>query len=101
MAVSYFEIDTQQLSTDVKTLEENTEKARQCLENVQESLTALNSTWEGKANLAFRIAFQNDYEFMEEILTRLDKLAECMTYAGKEYVRCESDVKSLVDSIQI
>ena len=66
-----------------------------------QDIEELNTMWSGKANLAFCTQFSKDVELMNELLNKMQKLAECMEFASGEYVRCENEVKSLVDSIKI
>lgn len=101
MAVSYIEIDTSQLNRDIQELEAGTEKARLALEEMLTELEELNSMWKGAANEAFRSQVRQDQSFMLDVLERLERLGECMTYASKEYVRCEGEVQDIVNSIQI
>lgn len=101
MSISYMEIDTQQLRTDIRSLEDNIGRLEKSLENMMSDLEGLNAMWTGRANQAFRAQVSQDRSFMEDTLRHLIRLTECMTYAEKEYVRCENEVKSLADSIRI
>ena len=101
MAITYIEIDTGLLKSDVEELVVNTRNARQSLENLRAELEELNTMWTGQASLAFHVQADKDCNLMEELLQEMDKLAECMTHAGREYVKCENQVKSAVENIRI
>lgn len=101
MAVSYIEIDTEQLKRDTQELIENRNHAEAALKEMIQEIEELNTMWSGKANRAFRVQFTNDVTQMNELLDKMDKLADCMEYAEREYVKCENEVRSMVDSIRI
>lgn len=101
MAVTYIEVETEQLKRDTQELLENRQKAENVLKEMVQEIEELNTMWSGKANRAFRIQFAADVAMMQELLEKMKKLAECMEYASTEYVRCENEVKTLVDSIKI
>ena len=101
MAITYLEIDTGQLNRDIGELDENINKATKTLTEMVQEMEELNSMWQGQANMAFRAQFQNDNVLMQELLQEMQKLEECMRYASSEYVKCENEVKDMVDSIKI
>lgn len=101
MAVSYIEIDTEQLKRDTRELIDIRKNAESALNEMIQEIQELNAMWSGKANMAFRIQFGKDVTLMNELLDKMDKLADCMECAAREYVKCENEVKSMVDSIRI
>lgn len=101
MAITYIEIETDQLRRDTQELLDNKKYAEVVLNEMVQDIEELNIMWSGKANLAFRNQFAKDVRLMNELLDKMQKLAECMEFASGEYVRCENEVKSLVDSIKI
>lgn len=101
MAITYIEIETDQLKRDSQELFENKQHAETILNEMVQEIEELNTMWSGRANLAFRMQFNKDVELMRELLEKMKKLSECMDYASEEYVRCENEVKTLVDSIRI
>lgn len=101
MAVTYIEIETEQLKRDTQELLENRQRAVSVLNEMVQEIEELNTMWSGRANRAFRIQFVKDVSMMEQLLERIQKLAECLEYAASEYEKCENEVKTLVDSIQI
>lgn len=101
MAISYVEVDTEQLKRDTQELKERTNYAGAVLEDMVKDIEELNTMWSGEANQAFCNQFQNDVTMMEMVLEKMQMLAKCMEFAAAEYVKCETDVKVLVDSIRI
>ena len=101
MAISYIEIDTGQLNKDIGDLDADIKRAEKTLTDMVQEMEELNSMWQGQANMAFRVQFQNDNVMMQELLEEMIKLEECMRYASSEYVKCENEVKDMVDSIRI
>lgn len=101
MAITYIEIDTDQLKRDTQELLENKQKAESVLNEMVHEIEELNTMWSGRANMAFRSQFGKDVQLMQELLGKMQKLGECMEFAAEEYIRCESEVKTLVDSIKI
>ena len=101
MAVSYIEINTEQLQTDINAIREQTVRTKNGLDGMMGELEELNGMWQGRANEAFRRQTAKDREFMETMLGEMQKLAESMENARKEYIRCENEVISTVESIRI
>lgn len=101
MAVNYIEIDTGQLDRDIRELRENIDRSAKEMESMVQEIEEMNAMWSGKANMAFRTQFANDVQKMQGLLEKLNKLAECMEYASAEYVKCEGEVRNMVDEIRI
>lgn len=101
MAISYIEVETEMLKKDAQELLEKKQNAETALKEMIGEVEELNAMWKGKANDAFRAQFGIDVMKMNALLERMKKLGECMEFAASEYVRCEGEVKSLVDSIKI
>lgn len=101
MAITYIEIETEQLKRDTQELLENKQKAEKVLSEMTEEIEELNAMWSGQANLAFRTQFNKDVTLMRELLAKMQQLAECMDFASSEYAKCENEVKSLVDNIKV
>lgn len=101
MAITYVEIDTSLLETDVQELNASITKAQKSLEGLKTELEELYGMWSGQASRAFMVQAGKDYIFMKGILNDLKKMTECMTHASKEYVRCENQVSELVNDIRM
>ena len=99
MAV-HFEVDIQRLNHDI-------ERARVCHKFLNDNLNTmfgeikeLDAMWDGQANNAFNIQFNNDYEMMKTVCSNLNKLIESLEYAKAEYLKCEQQVGSAVRSMK-
>lgn len=101
MAITHIEIDTDMLKSDVGEIESGIDNAKKALEALMSELEELNTMWKGKANVAFRMSAKKDHEAMLRMISEVEKLKESMCKAAKEYEKCESEVKSMVDSIRI
>lgn len=97
----YIEIDTVQLNADIRELEQNTAKAKASLEAVICEMEELNAMWKGAANEAFQKQVAQDCRIMNTLISNMEKLADCMEHAGREYEKCEQAVKENVDRIAI
>lgn len=99
--ITYMEIDTAQLNTDIREIEAGTARVRNSLQGLKDEMDELNAMWKGQANMAFRRQVNLDCSLMSVLLEKMDRLAGCMVYAVSEYVRCEQEVRDTVDSIRI
>ncbi|MBS6395735.1 MAG: WXG100 family type VII secretion target [Clostridiales bacterium] len=101
MAVTYMEIDTEQLHRDIQVLREQTAKAAGSLEELRSELKELHSMWKGMASEVFHRQAGKDCSDMEALIGRMQELAECMEYARREYSRCEGDVIRAVEAVRV
>ncbi|MCC8164073.1 MAG: WXG100 family type VII secretion target [Lachnospiraceae bacterium] len=99
--IPYTEVDTARMNQDIRALEQEIANARSGLDKMMQEIEQLNSMWVGKANMAFRVQVAKDQTTMNEVLDEMDRLVDCMTYASSEYAKCESEVRSVVDSIRV
>lgn len=101
MEISHLEVDTAQLNADIRTIDESVEQVKKSLDEMTEELAALNTAWSGTAHQTFQSEVAQDEELVQEIAEEMSRLLACMIAASKEYVSCEKEVRSLVDSISI
>lgn len=101
MAVTYIEVEPEILNKDAQEIAEKTKTAQAVLLGLVEEMEELNAMWSGRANEAFKLQFRSDVELVQQVLERINKLSECMSYASGEYKKCEFEVKTLVESIKI
>lgn len=99
--ITYMEIDTSQLKADIRELEAGTAKVKNSLQGLKGEMEELNGMWKGQANMAFQRQVNLDCSLISGLLEKMDRLAGCMAYAANEYVRCEQEVKNVLDDIQI
>lgn len=101
MNISYIEVNTQSLERDAQELSGYIESASGCLKGLLETAKAVNADWEGAANAMFINRLAEDMEFLGEVLKETSELAECMGFAGQEYVKCENDVANVIEAVRI
>lgn len=99
-AVSNIEINTDALSRDTGEIQTQINNIRSEMQGMFEAVQELNSMWKGEANSAFNVQFAKDYEIMGEMLQCLDKYAEALQYAQKEYCICESNVLQAIRALK-
>lgn len=101
MAATFIEVDTQQLQRDEGLLNDKLNAVRERLKRVYELMEALDGTWNGPANEAFRNQFTQDREQFDAICKEVQDLINSVDHACKEYNRCEAQVKDTVSAISI
>lgn len=99
MAVKEIEIETDTLDKDIKELSSELESARKCIQTMTADMAELDSMWDGPANKVFMAQFGQDVQYAQELCDIVQKLAECMEYAKKQYDICDREVSSLIASI--
>lgn len=99
MAVKEIEIETNTLDKDIRELTGALESARKFIQTMTEDMAELDSMWDGPANEAFMAQFGQDVQYAQELCNMVQKLAECMEYAKKQYDICDGEVSSLIASI--
>ncbi len=95
------EIDTAVLAGKVGNMAELTMSLFQDLDELKESLDALNNSWEGEAQRAFSFQFQQDFEAMKAVCETIEELQEAMSYASSQYTKCEQSIEDTVAEIKI
>ena len=69
-------------------------------EKMFDEIKELDSMWDGTANNAFNVQFQNDYEMMQEVCRNLKRLIDSLEFSKREYIKCEQQVDSAVRSMK-
>ena len=101
MAITYLEIDTGSLDSEVREMEANLNRAWSSLEALHTEMEQLNAMWKGAANQAFRQQVNLDTATVSDMLDQVKKLSESMHNAAREYARCENEVIEAVKSIPV
>lgn len=97
----YIEINTDILNSDISVIEGHLNTIHEKLKGMYAQVEELNTMWKGQANAAFNSQFIQDYEYMESLLSNLDKYKNSMLEAKNKYVKCENSVHSMVNSLRI
>lgn len=101
MAVEHIKINTNRLHQDTQKVEGYIQKMKKELTNMQNSVNAMNSMWEGSSKKVFVKAFENDMQIAQEIIATLQVIQKYEANAKKEYEACERKVADLVASIRV
>lgn len=94
-------IDTGTLARDISELRNSLDNAKKQLDEMRDSIEALNGRWSGQAHDEFVVQFANDYETTKEHLATVDFLIESMQQARELYDLCENEVNGIIDAIRI
>ena len=95
------EINLSSLDSDIEAMTEELGLLRGDMNKAYESVSELDSMWNGPANDAFNKAFVDDKAAMDELCTTIQSLIDFMVNAAKEYRTCESNVSAEIDAIKI
>lgn len=101
MSAGFFEVDTNLLNRDISELEQLIKELRSRLSEMESSVQAVSSTWEGPSKVAFTEQVTKDSEFFSNYLNEVTTFLDKMQTASKEYDSCESEVLDVIQSIQI
>lgn len=93
------EVNTEALQQQLVSFQEEITNIRQTINRLSQTVDELKTMWDGPAHETFYAQYMIDHLEFEEYLTILDKIAEKYQDACKEYNRCESEVGSIISSI--
>lgn len=100
-AISIIEINTVQLSSDIRRLNNILAQTRNHIEQLRAKMDAMNRMWEGPSNLALRQRFQADHERMLALCYSLDDLLQILESIRQAYDTCEDRVRGTVDALRV
>lgn len=95
------DVTPSKMAAKINIMEELSRKLENDLEALKESLTSLNSSWEGSAQQQFAAQFASDYESMKQLCQTVKEFQETFVYAKNEYTKCKQSVADTVAAIQI
>jgi len=93
------EVNTELLSKQISELNENITALESSTHGLEDILEGLKSMWTGPAQEMFYIQFYSDKENLEEFLSVLQKITDEFQTACTEYNKCENSVGSIVASL--
>ncbi len=99
--MNYIEVNISTLDQDIKSMEEKMKLIRSDMKAMFDSVTALDSMWDGPANAAFVRQFSIDKNIFDEVCNAVDGVTDSMNNAKDEYRKCESRVSEIVNQIRI
>lgn len=95
------EIDTQQLTADIRTLEDRKEALSDAKIQVFRCIEEINAMWEGAAHDQFVFQVAMDSMMLQSLIGNIGHLVDCMEHARDEYNKCSDAVASKISSIRI
>ena len=101
MGIQYIEIETNSLTSDIRTMQDEVGEAERQTNQMFEAMAELDQMWDGPANAAFNRQFQIDYERMKSMCSEVRHLISCMEYARDQYDQCEDEVYRAVAAIRL
>ncbi len=99
--ISVIEINTAQLSSDIKRLRGTLARTRSHIEQLRVKMAAMNSMWEGPTNQAMRQRFRADHERMLALCASLEELLQMLESIRQTYDTCEDQVRGVVDALRV
>jgi WXG100 family type VII secretion target len=97
----YIEVNIQTLEQDTKDMESAVKQVRGDMDAMFNSVTELDSMWDGPANTAFNQQFNVDKQVFEELCAAIDGIIDSMKNAKDSYRKCEASVSEEIGKINI
>lgn len=95
------EISTPRLENDIRSLQENLERLSVAKDRVYQCLENLDSMWTGIAKEVFKTQVRTDAAVFLSLISNLNNMIDCMTYARTEYEKCNDEVESKIARIRL
>ena len=95
------EIDVQQLSADIRALEERKEALLNAKGQVMSCMDKVNGMWEGAAHDSFVRQLTQDAQQLTEMMENIEHLLDSMKYAKAEYGKCADTVAEKIAAIRL
>jgi len=95
------EISTQQLNSDISTMNQQLEALKSARDNVFSCLEQLSTMWEGKAHFQFQNQVLMDSNRLYSLMKEIQNLIDCMQYARQEYDKCHDTVWDKINSLRL
>lgn len=101
MAVNYIQTDTVMMKRTISDMQTEIRNLQALADEVYSEMQELDMMWDGSANKAFNIQFNNDRTRLLEICNNIQKYINNMDSARNEYDMCENRVEDIVRTIRI
>lgn len=100
MAVREIAVELPQLNNGINSIQTKLVEVRHIMKELFASMEQLDAMWDGPANAALMAQFKNDNNNMESVCKSIDHMIESYRNAHKEYVKCESSVQGIINSLK-
>lgn len=97
----YIEVNISTLEQDIKDMGIAVEQIRKDMADMFESVSELDTMWDGPANQAFNQQFVLDKQIFEEICGAVEGIIDSMKNAQESYLRCEAAVSEEIERIKV
>lgn len=97
----YIEVNISTLEQDVKDMEATVEQIRKDMNDMFESVSELDTMWDGPANQTFNQQFVLDKQIFDEICGAVEGIVASMKNAQESYLHCEAAVSEEIDRITV
>ncbi|MBQ6832065.1 MAG: hypothetical protein IJO28_05460 [Oscillospiraceae bacterium] len=95
------EISTQQLNSDISTMNQQLEALQSARDNVFSCMEQLSTMWEGPAHYQFQRQVMVDSNRLTNLMKEIQNLIDCMQYARQEYDKCHDTVWDKISSLRL
>ena len=92
---------TERMDNDISLYDQSITNLKTAFDDAWTALNTLNSTWTGPAHDTLMSQFGQDQEVMKALLTNLNNFRSELEEAKKEYERCENNVSSIIDGMNV
>ncbi len=100
-SISVIEINTDQLNTDIKRLQNQLSQTRSHITRLKSQMDSMNSMWQGAANQTMQQRFRQDHDRMQNLCRMLEELIRVLESIRQAYDRCEGDVRDVVNALRV
>lgn len=94
-------IDTERLSGDIGSVNEQIENLNAAKDRVIRSMTEISSMWEGPAHKAFMRQVLLDSQRLDHLIRSMRNMESCLENAKNQYEHCAEDVRDKIRSIRL
>ena len=99
MAMNGFSVEVDELKSEAAAMREATDRAKEEIDELMQTMEALNAQWSGPSKDTFRAVFRKDYleamQGREQLVARIEKIEE----AERRYRSCEEMVRQKVQQL--
>lgn len=101
MAAVNFDVDTDNLRTQVREMQEQLNVMKSAMDTLAASVVEVESTWKGLAKEAFSTQFNRDREEFDSIYTSISEVINQFEMAAKEYDVCDAQVLEIINAMKV
>lgn len=96
----YIEVNVETLEMDIKIMQDTLKQVREDMKGMFDSVSELDTMWDGPANEAFIHQFGIDHQTFQSLCDSVDGIIDSMENAKDAYRKCEGAVKDEINRIK-